>query len=177
MSGIVHAIYLAPAARQALTAVTEVRAIAGQGLEGDRYARGAGSFSRWPGAGRQVTLIEQEVIEAVLHATDLDLDAGRSRRNIVTRGIRLNELVGRTFRIGPAMFRADRLAEPCGYLEKRIGPGLVGALRGRGGLRADVLEEGVIRVGDVIVTAPGEPGTSVPGGAGTAAGCASPSGG
>jgi MOSC domain-containing protein YiiM len=151
MSGSIHAIFLGSSAGAALTAVTEVRALVGRGLEGDRYARGAGSFSRWPGAGRQVTLIEQEVIEAVLHATDLDLDEGRSRRNIVTVGVRLNELLGQRFRIGAALFRADRLAEPCGYLEKRVGQGLVETLRGRGGLRADVLEEGVIRVGDAIV--------------------------
>src|SRR6516165_2909780 len=117
MSGIVRAIYVAPSAGEALTAVTEVRALIGRGLEGDRYERGLGSFSRWPGTGRAVTLIEQEVLEAVLDETGLDLDSGRSRRNIVTEGVRLNDLVGKTFRIGTALFRGERLAEPCGYLE------------------------------------------------------------
>jgi MOSC domain-containing protein YiiM len=151
MPGLVRAIYLAPSAGKTLTPVTEVRALIGRGLEGDRYERGVGSFSRWPGMGRAVTLIEQEVIESVLAETGLDLDSGRSRRNIVTEGVRLNELVGKTFRIGTALFRGDRLAEPCGYLERRIGKGLMPALKGRGGLRTDVLEEGVLRVGDGIV--------------------------
>ena len=149
-SGAVQAIYLASGAGQPLSAVAEALALPGRGLEGDRYALGKGSFSRWPGAGRAVTLIEQEVIEALADETGLDIDHGRSRRNIVTRGVRLNELVGRTFRIGAALFRGDRLAEPCGYLERRIGPGLTAALRGRGGLCADVLESGVLRVGEEV---------------------------
>jgi MOSC domain-containing protein YiiM len=131
--------------------VTEVRALIGRGLEGDRYERGIGSFSRWPGTGRAVTLIEQEVIESVLDETGLDLDSGRSRRNIVTEGVRLNELVGMNFRIGTVLFRGERLAEPCEYLQRRVGDGLMPALKGRGGLRADVLEEGIIRAGDGVV--------------------------
>jgi hypothetical protein len=133
MSGRVEAIYVAPKAGDPLTAAGEARALPGQGLEGDRYALGVGSFSRWPGAGRAVTLIAQEVIEAVAAETGLDLDRGRSRRNIVTRGVPLAELIGRTFRIGTALFRGERPAEPCGYLERRIGAGLMAALRGRGG--------------------------------------------
>jgi MOSC domain-containing protein YiiM len=156
MNGQVEHIFVAPRAGDDLIEVSEVRALAGKGLEGDRYALGAGSFSRWPGAGRQVTLIESEVVEEVADVWGLDFADGRSRRNIVMRGVRLNELVGRRFRIGGALFRADRLAEPCGYLERRIGPGTQEALRGRGGLRADVLEEGVIHVGDVMEVLPGE---------------------
>jgi MOSC domain-containing protein YiiM len=151
MTGFVRAIYLAPSAGKPLTPEAEVRAIIGRGLEGDRYERGIGSFSRWPGTGRAVTLIEQEVIASVLAETGLDLDSGRSRRNIVTEGVRLNELVGKTFRIGTALFRGDRRAEPCGYLERRIGKGLMPSLKGRGGLRADVLEEGILRPGDGIM--------------------------
>jgi MOSC domain-containing protein YiiM len=152
--GRVVEIYLAPGAGKDLSAVQQVRALTGLGLEGDRYSLGKGSFSRWPGAGRSVTLIAQEVIEALLDETGLDIDHGRSRRNIVTAGVDLNALVGQTFRIGGARFRGDRLAEPCGYLERRIGRGLVAALRGRGGLRADVLEEGLVRVGDAVVMEP-----------------------
>jgi MOSC domain-containing protein YiiM len=151
MNGLVRAIYLASSAGEALTAVSEVRALIGRGLEGDRYERGIGSFSRWPGTGRAVTLIEQEVIDSVLDATGLDLDTGRSRRNIVTEGVRLNVLVGKTFRIGTVLFRGERLAEPCAYLQRRIGEGLVEVLKGRGGLRADVLEEGIIRAGEALV--------------------------
>jgi MOSC domain-containing protein YiiM len=151
MSGIVRAIYLAEAAGAALAETKEAKALIGRGLEGDRYERGVGSFSRWPGTGRAVTLIEQEVIDAVQDEAGLDLDSGRSRRNVVTEGIRLNELVGKTFRIGTALFRGERLAEPCEYLQRRVGDGLMAALKGRGGLRADVLEEGVIRAGDEIL--------------------------
>jgi MOSC domain-containing protein YiiM len=151
MSGIVVAIYRTEAAGQPLTEVSEVRALPGKGLEGDRYALGVGSYSRWPGTGRSVTLIEQEVIEALARETGLDIDRGRSRRNIATRGVRLETLIGKTFRIGTALYRGERPAEPCGYLEKRIGPGLMEALRGRGGLRADVLEEGVSQVGDALL--------------------------
>jgi MOSC domain-containing protein YiiM len=150
MSGTVQGIFLAPSNGVDLRGVETVRVMVGKGLEGDRYALGTGSFSRWPGTGRSVTLIESEVIDDVLLRHSLDLSNGRSRRNVVTRGVRLNDLVGRRFRIGAVLFRGDRLAEPCGYLEKKIGVGLEEILRGRGGLRADVLEEGVIRVGDVI---------------------------
>jgi MOSC domain-containing protein YiiM len=154
MSGTVAGIFIAPAAGATLEAINEVRALAGKGLEADRYALGVGSFSRWPGTGRAVTFIEAEVIEDVALGSGLDLDEGRSRRNIVTTGIRLNDLVGRRFRIGTVLFRGERLAEPCGYLERRVGPGLQDVLRGRGGLRAEVLEEGVIRVGDVVEVLP-----------------------
>jgi MOSC domain-containing protein YiiM len=152
--GVVTGLFIATTARATLLAVSEVRAVVGKGLEGDRYALGTGSFSRWPGPGRAVTLIEAEVIEDLAHTHGLDLTQGRSRRNIVTTGLRLNELVGRHIRIGAALFRADRLAEPCGYLERLIGAGLQEALRGRGGLRADVVEEGTLRVGDTIEVLP-----------------------
>jgi MOSC domain-containing protein YiiM len=151
MNGFVRAIYLAPSAGELLRAVTEAKALIGRGLEGDRYERGIGSFSRWPGTGRAVTLIEQEVIDSEVDETGLDLDSGRSRRNIVTEGVRLNDLAGKTFRIGTVLFRGERLAEPCAYLQRRIGEGLMEVLKGRGGLRADVLEEGVIRTADAIV--------------------------
>lgn len=148
--GIVTEIFVAPAAGEALMPVSEARLLVGKGLEGDRYALGCGSYSRWPGTGRAVTLIESEVIADVMAKHALDLSAGRSRRNIVTTGIRLNDLVGLRFRIGTALFRGERLAEPCGYLERRIGSGLQEVLRHRGGLRAGVVEEGAVRVGDTI---------------------------
>ncbi len=155
MSGVVVDIFVATAAGADLRSVREARALVGKGLEGDRYALGVGSFSRWPGSGRALTLIESEVIEDVAATQGLDLRDGRSRRNLVTAGVRVNELVGRRFRIGTALLRGERLAQPCGYLERRIGAGLKEVLRGRGGLRAEVLEEGVIRVGDALEVVPG----------------------
>lgn len=150
MSGNVESIFLADAAGADLSPVARVRAVLGKGLQGDRYANGVGSFSRWPGTGRNVTFIEAEVVEDVAKHTPLDLSNGRSRRNVVTRGVRLNDLVGKRFRIGSALFYGDRLAEPCGYLEKRVGEGVQGVLKGRGGLRAEVIEEGEIAAGDAI---------------------------
>src|SRR5262245_18708385 len=150
MSGTVEGIFLAPEAGADLYPVEQVRALAGVGLEGDRYALGKGNFSRWPGTGRAVTLIEAEVVADAADRCGLDLSDGRSRRNLVTRGVRLNELVGKCFRIGTALLRGERLAEPCAYLERRIGEGTQEMLKGRCGLRAEVIEEGIIRIGDPI---------------------------
>lgn len=148
---VVEDIYVSPERRIPLRRASEVRAIAGEGLEGDRYQRGTGSFSRWPGAGRAVSLIEGEALDAVFDETGIDLRPGQSRRNIVTRGVRLPDLVARRFRVGTAVLRGERLCLPCAYLDRLAGPGVFAALRGRGGLRADVIEGGVIRVGDAVV--------------------------
>ena len=150
-AGTVEGIFIAAASREPLVSVREVRAVEGRGLEGDRYHAGVGSFSRWPGEGRAVTLVEAEVMEAVLREADIDLSGGRTRRNLVTRGVRLADLLGKRFRIGEALFRGTRLAEPCAHLERLTESGLFEALKGRGGLRADVLESGVIRAGDAVV--------------------------
>jgi MOSC domain-containing protein YiiM len=151
VAACVDAIYITPERGRDLRAVGEIMAVAGAGLEGDRYQLGRGSFSRWPGDGRAVSLIAAEAIEAIHAETGLDLSSGRSRRNIVTRGIDVASLNGRKFRIGEAVFRGTRLCTPCKYLERLIGPGTFEALKGRGGLRADILETGVIRAGDEIV--------------------------
>ena len=148
--GHVHGIFIAPAAKAPLRAVPEVRVIADGGLEGDRYALGTGAFSRWPGWGRAVTLIEREVIDAVRRETGIDLSAGQSRRNVVTEGVDLPSLNGQLFRIGTVVLRGARLCAPCAYLERLAGPGTFTALKGRGGLRADVVEPGTFRVGDPI---------------------------
>jgi MOSC domain-containing protein YiiM len=150
MAGYLEAIFTSPAAKAQLISMPEVRVMIDRGLEGDRYFHAVGGFSRWPGEGRAVTLIEAEVIEAVLRETAIDLSAGRSRRNLVTRGVRLADLNGRRFRIGQALFRGTRLCEPCAFLERLTEPGVFAALRGRGGLRADVLEGGLIRGGEAI---------------------------
>lgn len=119
-------------------------------MEGDRYCLGVGSFSRWPGEGRAVSLIEAEAIDAIRREAGIELGDGRSRRNIVTAGVALAELVGKQFRIGEALMRGVRPASPCRYLERRTAAGAFDAMKKRGGLRADVVEGGVIRVGDAI---------------------------
>ena len=148
--GGVHAIFITAAAKAPLFGVPEVRVLAEGGLEGDRYALGTGAFSRWPGSGRAVTLIEREAIDAILRETGIDLTGGQSRRNVVTEGVELASLNAKAFRIGTAVLRGARLCAPCAYLERLVGPGVFDAMKGRGGLRADVVEPGVVRVGDSI---------------------------
>ncbi|MGH7178665.1 MAG: MOSC domain-containing protein, partial [Tepidisphaeraceae bacterium] len=126
--------------------------VAGRGLQGDRYFDRSGTFSSKPGDGRQITLIEAEALEAILRESDIALPPQQSRRNILTRGVALNHLVGREFRIGSVNCMGVRLCEPCGHLEKLTRQGVRAALIHRGGLRADILTDGVICVGDVIVT-------------------------
>lgn len=148
--GSVEGIYITPREKGAMQRVDEVNAVAGKGLEGDRYFDGRGTFSKKKGPDREITFVEAEAIEAANAAYDLALDLGDTRRNIVTRGVALNHLIGREFRVGGTRVRGLRLCEPCGYLEGLTQPGVRKALIHRGGLRAQILEDGVIRVGDVI---------------------------
>jgi MOSC domain-containing protein YiiM len=149
-SGAVHGIYIGQVGGQPLLAVPEVMAVAGKGLEGDRYFLGRGSLSRWPGPGRQLTLIEHEALEAVRLEHGIDLGGGLARRNIVTEGVSLLDRRGQKFRVGTAVFRAVMPCLPCAYLERKTWAGAFAALKGRGGLRAEVLEGDIIRVGDAI---------------------------
>jgi MOSC domain-containing protein YiiM len=150
-TGRVIAIFLAPHAGSAPVGTPDVEAVKDAGLVGDRYALGTGSFSRWPGSGRAVTLIESEVLAAIQLEHALDLSAGRHRRNVVTAGIRLADLNGRRFRLGGAVLRGARLCAPCRYLDRLLGEPAYAPLKGRGGLRADVLEGGAFEVGDAII--------------------------
>jgi MOSC domain-containing protein YiiM len=138
-------IYLAAKAKQLPVAVPSAVAVAGRGLEGDRYFIGKGSFSHWKGSGRALTLVESEALD------DVALDWAAARRNVVTRGVGLNDLVGKRFRLGEVECRGRRLCEPCRHLEKLERDGLMRSLAGRGGLRADVLSDGRVAVGDPLV--------------------------
>jgi len=151
--GTVEAIVIAPEAEVAMHQVDRAVARAGRGLEGDRYFDERGTFSNVHGRGYDLTLIEAEALDT------LDLASGRltpeqARRNIVTRGIGLNALVGERFRVGDVECFAQRLCEPCAHLERLTAatgrPGTLRALIHKGGLRADVLNDGEIRVGDEI---------------------------
>jgi len=149
-SGNLRGIWISAAARTPLISVEAVRAVPGRGLEGDRYFLGCGSFSRWPGTGRAVSLIAEETLQAIRAEHGIDLSEGRSRRNLITSGIELADLQDRFFRIGTAVFRGVRPCSPCQYLERITQVGVFDALKNRGGFRADVIEEGVLRVGDAI---------------------------
>jgi len=142
-----------------MQSVAEVRAVPGRGLEGDRYFTGTGFHSTKPShGGREVTLIEMEAVEAlcggVINAEGkrlgIELAAPDARRNIVTANVPLNHLVGREFSVGAVRMRGTRLCEPCQHLEELTQPGVLSGLIHRGGLRALILNEGVIQVGDFI---------------------------
>jgi MOSC domain-containing protein YiiM len=149
--GRVEGIFVAPAARARMVSVPEAAAVAGLGLEGDRYFEKAGTYSQTTGTGRQVTLIELEAIEAATR-DGVELQPGDPRRNIVTAGVPLNHLVGREFLVGEARLIGRRLCEPCAHMARLAGNrrGTVRALIHRGGLRADILSGGQIRVGDRV---------------------------
>lgn len=142
---MVEGIYLSEKAKRLPVAVRSASVIAGRGVVGDRYFLGKGSFSHWRGTGRALTLVEAEALE------DVGLGFAESRRNVVTRGVDLNALVGVRFRVGEVECRGRRLCEPCRHLERLEGDGLMRSLAGRGGLRADVLSNGSIAIGDAIV--------------------------
>lgn len=146
--GQVRELYVSPDSGGPNASTEAVEAVAGQGLEGDRNLASDGAR-----AGRAVTLIESEAVAAVEAESDLTLTAEETRRNIVTEGVPLNHLVDREFTVGETVLRGVRLCEPCVSLEESTRPGVRMALLHRGGLRADIVEGGTIRVGDRI--APG----------------------
>ena len=148
-SGFVESIYIATAATGPMEAREQAVAIPGVGLEGDRYALKQGTFFK-PEPDFELTLIEAEAIEALHRDYNVELAPGEARRNIVTRGVGLNHLVGKEFRVGTVVVRGIRLCEPCEHLQKLTGKQLVKGLRHRGGLRAQILTEGIIHVGDGV---------------------------
>lgn len=134
-----------------MVSLAEAWAVPGKGLEGDRYFSRTGTWCYREDYYSEVTLIELETIDALRAERDISLDIGESRRNIVTQGVALNGLVGREFQVGGVLLKGERLCEPCRYLEKKTSQvGLQAALAHRGGLRAYVLTEGAIKVGDTI---------------------------
>ena len=149
--GVLVSIHIAPDQRLPMQQVSEVKAVLGKGLEGDRYFLGQGSFSNLPGTGREVTLIEVEAIEA-LHAQGIALEPAEARRNLVTRDVPLNHLVGRRFCVGQIRLQGIRLCEPCAHLQKLTRNGVLRALVHRGGLRANIVAGGTIRPGDPIMS-------------------------
>jgi MOSC domain-containing protein YiiM len=148
--GRVEFIHVAESEGEPMRATDRIRVHAGIGLEGDRYATGRGHFSRTPGTGRALTLIEAEAIEDLRNRVGIALQPGQARRNVTTRGVALNELVGHRFRVGNVLCEGMRLCEPCDYLEELIVKPLVEPLLHCAGLRADVLEDGEIRIGDEV---------------------------
>jgi MOSC domain-containing protein YiiM len=149
----VVAIYIGPKVAAAMASVETARAVAGRGLEGDRKFQRDGTPPDKAGPDRELTLIESEAVEALNRDEGVPFHAGESRRNVVTRGVALNHLVGREFRVGEVALRGIRLCEPCSHLESLTRPGVMRGLAHRGGLRAQILNDGSIRVGDAVVMA------------------------
>ena len=144
-TGTVVGIYSGPAGL-----VERVRAVAGRGLEGDRYFDGTGFFYLPENTGQALTLIEAEALEALANEAGLVLSPADARRNLVTRGIRLNELVGKRFRVGAVECYGQRLCPPCAHLQELTRPGVLRGLLHRGGLRADILNDGEIALGATV---------------------------
>jgi hypothetical protein len=147
--GVVAALLVAPEAEAPMTRVETAEALAGRGLDGDRYAVERGTFSGSPGQGYDLTLVTAEALEQ-LERDGIPFSWEEARRNVVTRGIDLNALVGRRFTVGPVTCYAQRLDEPCIHLERLSRPGVLRGLVHRSGIRVDILEGGTIAVGDSI---------------------------
>jgi MOSC domain-containing protein YiiM len=135
----VEAIHIGPS--EALAPVESVRAVAGNGLEGDRHFCPDGAKP-----GEALTLVEAEEVERV------GLPPGGTRRQITTRGVRLNELVGKRFRVGDVECYGVELCEPCAHLQSVTRPGIIDDLVHRAGINADILNDGTIAVGDAVAT-------------------------
>jgi hypothetical protein len=151
-AGEVVGIYVSEVKTGPMQSLTAATALTGKGLAGDRYAAKAGTFT--PDStrlrGYDLTLIESEAIERLTLTDGSQIDLADARRNLITRGIDLNALVGRAFTIGAVRAFGQRLAEPCVHLQRLTGPGIIAGLVHQGGLRADVLSDGEIRLGDKI---------------------------
>jgi hypothetical protein len=154
LQGHVEAIAVAEVATGPMRLVDQAHALAGRGLGGDRYAAWAGTFTPSTGGGRgyDLTLIEAEVLDQLLLPDGGRLGYAEARRNIITRGIDLNALVGRRFRIDNVECVGQRLCEPCAHLERLTTKGVLRGLIHRGGLRADILIDGPITTSASIET-------------------------
>ena len=148
--GTVFSIQIAQNGTDPLSNLEMVRAIEGMGLEGDRYYNRTGTYSNKHDESREATFIESEALEALAKDYKVELKGTESRRNISTRGVALNHLVGKEFKVGEAVFRGIRLCEPCMHLEEVSGKPARKGLIHRGGLRAQIIRSGLIRVGDEI---------------------------
>jgi MOSC domain-containing protein YiiM len=148
-SGQVEGIFITTAAFQPMITLESARAIAGTGIDGDRYALGVGFYSDGQD-GRQLTLIEAEDLEHLKREHGVLLSQHECRRNIVTRGIALAPLIGQRFRVGDVLCEGIRACPPCNHLEELTRPGPLRGLARTGGIRAHILTDGEIRVGDVV---------------------------
>jgi MOSC domain-containing protein YiiM len=158
VTGKVLAVFTSADAQAPMETTAAAELEPGRGLVGDRYYRGIGTFSeKLKGKpDSEITLIESEEVERFNKAEGLGLGSGDLRRNIVTTGIRLNDLVGRRFQVGEVVLEGIRLCEPCAHLAKTVASQVLPGLVHRAGLRACIVSGGVVRTGDEIVVEPDE---------------------
>jgi MOSC domain-containing protein YiiM len=151
VSGTVEAIFIATRHEELPGAVQEAEAVPTAGLRGDRHFDGERPPDAEPG--RDLTLIEAEAIEDLEAEHSVSIQPQEARRNVLTRDIDLNALVGRRFHVGEVECVGQELCEPCAHLQRLTKPGVLRGLVHRGGLRADILTGGTIRVGDRVAPA------------------------
>jgi MOSC domain-containing protein YiiM len=152
-AGRLLSIHIAGEASAPMQTLAEARLIEDHGLEGDRYATGRGTYSNKPHQDRQCTLIEVETLEALERDHGLSLAPEESRRNLTVRGVPLNHLVGRQFRVGEVVLFGGRLNVPCQYLDDLLGRKLFKPLMNRSGLNCRIIRGGTIRPGDPVLPA------------------------
>jgi MOSC domain-containing protein YiiM len=159
MAGVVEAIFIAERSGQPMQPVTEVVGEAGRGLLGDRHSRPDLDTTLEPSCGpsapahhevQDLSLVEAEVLDALRDEHGIDLAGAETRRNLVTRGIRLNHLVGRQFLIGEMLCEGVELCEPCVSIQRQTGKPVLRPLVHRGGLYARIVTGGIVRLGDTI---------------------------
>lgn len=149
--GTVLSLHTAPTVGAPMVSHNAIQAVAGKGLEGDRYFLGEGFYSWFTGPLREVSLIEAEVLERLAHDHHIELIPGETRRNIVTRGVPLGHLIGQTFRVGQVLMRGVEICEPCKHLVDVTGKQpLLSALIHRGGLHAQIVTDGILHIGDIV---------------------------
>jgi MOSC domain-containing protein YiiM len=136
VAGVVEGIFVGPTDEGPLNAAEQVQVKTGGGIEGDRYGD------------KDITLFEAEAIEGLKADTGIQIQPSEIRRNVMTRGVSLNDLLGHRIRVGEVEAVVTELCHPCNHLQKLTQPGVLGGLTNRGGLNADVVAGGAIRVGD-----------------------------
>ena len=147
--GQLLSIHIAEAGGEDMKELQEANLIEGVGIEGDRYATGKGHYSKWPDV-REVTLIDEETLIAIQRDHDIELKPHEHRRNLTTRNVPLNHLVGRRFKIGDTLLEGGRLNVPCKYLQTLLNKKVFVPLLNRSGLNCRIIKGGKICSGDMI---------------------------
>ena len=150
-TGTLDHIHITPAKSGAMRRLDAATLIAGEGIEGDRYLLGTGTYSVLPGEDRQITLIESEMLARVLEDDGHEITPEMHRRNLTVTGVPLQHLVGLRFRVGEAVLEGVRINQPCKYLNLMLKRDVYMALWNRSGLNARIVKGGTIRPGDAVV--------------------------